>query len=235
MNSKYKSDLKAWLRKYPKPKEQQKHLFQTFEREKSTFEIVKDEVKKLLTEYNIKMHILLQKLTSIVSYELMKICFNLPPDYDFVLDPSHKKKTNAQKEYKAYLIQDVGNEQTQVTIYLNENSYHLANKDILDIFTYINAVAGENVITAVDANAEGIPHPVFNITYINLQKQERIKAIRAANKRTELSKNRLLVKFGNIDIPPALESEHFERNTGDNKESTKIKQLVPTDPFKRNE
>jgi hypothetical protein len=33
MNSKYRSDLKAWLRKYPTPKEQQKHPFQTFERE----------------------------------------------------------------------------------------------------------------------------------------------------------------------------------------------------------
>jgi hypothetical protein len=38
----------------------------------------------------------LQKLTSIVNYYLMKMHFNLPAGYDFVLDPSHKKKGNAQ-------------------------------------------------------------------------------------------------------------------------------------------
>jgi hypothetical protein len=32
-----------------------------------------------------------------------------------------------------------------------------------------------------------------------------------------------------------FESEYFERNVGDNKELTKIKQLIPTAPFKRNE
>jgi hypothetical protein len=36
-------------------------------------------------------------------------------------------------------------------------------------------------------------------------------------------------------LPPALESSYFERNVGDNKNLTKIRQLVPTDPFKRNE
>jgi hypothetical protein len=35
LNSQYRSDLKAWLRKYPTPKEQQKHPFQTFEGERS--------------------------------------------------------------------------------------------------------------------------------------------------------------------------------------------------------
>jgi hypothetical protein len=29
MNSKFKTDLKAWLRKYPTPKEQQKHVKNT--------------------------------------------------------------------------------------------------------------------------------------------------------------------------------------------------------------
>jgi hypothetical protein len=37
MNSKFKTDLKAWLKKYPTPKEQQKHPFEEFTREKGAF------------------------------------------------------------------------------------------------------------------------------------------------------------------------------------------------------
>jgi hypothetical protein len=76
---------------------------------KNTFEIVKDEVKKFLSEYNIKMKTntqaenltvshymtLLQKLTSIINQDLMRIHFNLPQGYDSVLDPNHKKKPTA--------------------------------------------------------------------------------------------------------------------------------------------
>jgi hypothetical protein len=47
MNSKYKSDLKAWLRKYPLPAQQRKNPFENFEREQSAFEILKDEIKQL--------------------------------------------------------------------------------------------------------------------------------------------------------------------------------------------
>jgi hypothetical protein len=36
------------LRKYPTLKQQQKHPFQTFEREKSAFETVKDGIKNFL-------------------------------------------------------------------------------------------------------------------------------------------------------------------------------------------
>jgi hypothetical protein len=56
MNSKYKTDLKAWLRKYPTPKEQQKHLFEAFVREKSAFEEIKKLVKDFITTYGLTMH-----------------------------------------------------------------------------------------------------------------------------------------------------------------------------------
>jgi hypothetical protein len=60
----------------------------------------------------------------------------------------------------------MGNEQTPVTIYLNDNAYRLANKDIPDIFDYINDVAGEKIITATAATLEGGRHPVFNIVVL---------------------------------------------------------------------
>jgi hypothetical protein len=55
MNSVYKTDLKAWLRKYPTPQQQRNHPFETFVREKSAFEILKEEVKAFLLEYGISM------------------------------------------------------------------------------------------------------------------------------------------------------------------------------------
>jgi hypothetical protein len=228
LNSQYKTDLKAWLRKYPTPKQQQKYPFQTFEREKSAFEIVKDEVKKFLTEYAVSHYIiLLQKLTSIVNYDLMKIHFNLPEGYDFVLDPSHKKKGN---------VQDMGKGQTLVTIYLNGNAYHLAKKDIIDIFQYINTVAGYDVITTELKAGTGDPHAKFNILDTDLQKQQKIKQIRATNKAKDSTKADITNRVSKYRyIPPALESNYFERNVGDNSELTKIKQLVPTARFKRNE
>jgi hypothetical protein len=57
MNSKFKTDLKAWLRKYPTPKEQQKHPFDEFTREVGVFENVKEVVKRLLTTYGLVIHI----------------------------------------------------------------------------------------------------------------------------------------------------------------------------------
>jgi hypothetical protein len=98
---------------------------------------------------------LLQKLTSIINYELMKICFKLAPNYNFVLDPQHKKKTNVQKEYKEYLTRDMGSNQTQATRYLILNAYRIVNKDIIDIFAHINAVAGDKVITSKYVNVMG--------------------------------------------------------------------------------
>jgi hypothetical protein len=35
---------------------------------------------------------LLQKLMSIINYDLMRICFKLAADYDFVLDPDIRKR-----------------------------------------------------------------------------------------------------------------------------------------------
>jgi acyl-CoA synthetase (NDP forming) len=56
VNSAHKTDLKAWLRKYPTPQRQRNHPFETFVREKSAFEILKNEIKDFLVEYGISMH-----------------------------------------------------------------------------------------------------------------------------------------------------------------------------------
>jgi hypothetical protein len=119
----------------------------------------------------------------------MKIHFSLPPGYDFVLDPSHKKKPAAQKEFKEFVMQDMGNDQTPVTAYLNNNAYRITKKDILDIFIYINTVAGVNVITAELKADSGDPHAKFRILDTDLQKQERIKQIHAQNKAINVSKD----------------------------------------------
>jgi hypothetical protein len=58
-------------------------------------------------------------------------------------------------------MQDMGNDQNPVTIYLNDNSLNLTQKDIIDIFTYINTVAGENVIAAKLQVTTGDPHANF--------------------------------------------------------------------------
>jgi flagellin-specific chaperone FliS len=108
--------------KISNPKTTKKNPFETFVRENSAFEILKEEVKKFLGEYNISMYTkdnpqgnltvshymtLLQKLTSVINLELMRVYFKLSENYDFILDPLSKKKTNAQKEYKEYISQDM--------------------------------------------------------------------------------------------------------------------------------
>jgi hypothetical protein len=86
MNSALKTDLKAWLRKYPTPQQQRKYPFTEFERQKPLFEILKNEMKDFLEEYGISMRtkanpqgnlsvshymILLQKLTSTLNRDIM--------------------------------------------------------------------------------------------------------------------------------------------------------------------
>jgi ribosomal protein L13 len=56
MNSAHKTDLKAWLRKYPTPQQQKNHPFQNFIKKKSTFKILKEEIKAMLEEYGISMY-----------------------------------------------------------------------------------------------------------------------------------------------------------------------------------
>jgi hypothetical protein len=109
MNSKLKTDLKAWLRKYPTLREQQKHPFEEFTREKGTFENVKTIVKRLLMNYGLTMYTqaqktgnltvshymtLLQKLTSIINKDLMITNFNLPPNYNFKVDVKNTRLRN---------------------------------------------------------------------------------------------------------------------------------------------
>jgi hypothetical protein len=112
MNSKLKTDLKAWLRKYPTPKEQQKHQFEEYVREVNAFENVKNSVKRFLTEKGLTMYTqaqktenltvshymtLLQKLTSIINKDLMISYFNLDPTYNFKVDVKNTRLKNNQK------------------------------------------------------------------------------------------------------------------------------------------
>jgi hypothetical protein len=81
MNSSLRSDLKAWLRKYPTPKEQQTHPFEEFERDVSPFEIIKNAMKQTLNTYeytnysrkshSITLHDNSLKLISFINKELV--------------------------------------------------------------------------------------------------------------------------------------------------------------------
>jgi hypothetical protein len=74
----------------------------------------------------------------------------------------------------------VSGDRIQATQYLINNAFRIVNRDIPDI-SYINTVAGEEVITAKSASVTRKTHPVFQITDKDLQKQEKIKAIRMVN------------------------------------------------------
>jgi hypothetical protein len=251
MNSKYKSDLKAWLRKYPLPAQQRKNPFEKFVRDQSAFEVLKDEVKTLLTEYNVSMYTkdnqqgnltvshymtLLQKLTVVLNLDLMRECFNLRENYDFILDPQSKKKKTAQKEYKQFLTREVGNGRIQATQYLINNAFRIVNKDIPDIFDHINKVAGYNPIAYEAITVSGKSHQEFKITDKDLLKQQQIKQIRATNKAASsgYSKKDVASKVWRYSyLHPALESEYFERNTGENKDLTKNRQVEIIAPYAR--
>jgi hypothetical protein len=94
-----------------------KNPFENFVRDQSAFEILKDEVKAFLTDYNVSMHTtddqrgnltvshymtLLQKLTAVLNQDLMRACFNLKENYDFVLDLQSRKKKAAQKNTSSF-------------------------------------------------------------------------------------------------------------------------------------
>jgi hypothetical protein len=107
MNSVLKTDLKAWLRKYPTPQQQRNHPFETFERPVPPFEILKNEMKNFLTEFGISMHTktflimtLLQKLTATLNRDTMISYFRLPDDYDFNLDDQHTKGLVVKKDIR---------------------------------------------------------------------------------------------------------------------------------------
>jgi hypothetical protein len=158
LNSKYKTDLKAWLRKYPTPEQQRKHPFLEFKREVNVFEILKYEIKEFLKECNIQMHTktnpdgnlsvshymtLLQKLTSVINKQPMINYFPLSIDYDFNIDYQHIKKAHKQKEYKAYLTQISTENSIRSTNLIVGLSHHTINRDILNIFKYINDLTGD--------------------------------------------------------------------------------------------
>jgi hypothetical protein len=112
MNSKFKTDLKGLLRKYPTPKEQQKHPFEEFTREVGVFENVRTVVKRFLDMYGLVMHTqtqeegnitvshnmtILQKLTSIINKDLIIAYFGLSANYNFKVDVKNTRLRNNQK------------------------------------------------------------------------------------------------------------------------------------------
>jgi hypothetical protein len=179
---------------------------------------------------------LLKKLTAVLNQDLMRECFNLRENYDFVLDPQSKKKKTAQKEYKQFLTREVRNNRIYATQYLINNAYRIINKDIPDIFDHINKTAGYSHISYKAANMTGKSHPVFDIVDGDFLKQQQIKELRATNKAASsgYSKKDITNKVWKYRyLPPALESEYFERNTGGNKELTKIRQVEIIPPYTR--
>jgi hypothetical protein len=112
MNSGLKTDLKAWMRKYPTPKEQQKHPFEEFTLEKGAFEHVKNTIKLLLEEMGLTMYTQTEPtgtlkchITWTVNKDLMTIYFNLSPTHNFKIDIKNTRLRNNQKEYNRYLLQ----------------------------------------------------------------------------------------------------------------------------------
>jgi hypothetical protein len=107
MNSKFKTDLKAWLRKYSTPKEQQKHLFETFVREESAFEVIKKLVKDFLAIYGLTMHskivhkgiyvTVLQKLTFFINHDLMINFFKLRGNYNSQINFKNTRLKNTSE------------------------------------------------------------------------------------------------------------------------------------------
>jgi hypothetical protein len=197
MNSALKTDLKAWLRKYPTPQQQRKHPFTEFERQKSAFEILKNEIKDFLAEYNISMHTktnqqgnlsvshymtFFQKLTSALNRDIMISYFRLPENYDFNIDEQSVKKASSQKQYKAWLTQETGEAGRVRQLVLND-TYRLVNQDIPDIFEYVNSTTGTYKPIAYElTNGLQKDHKVFNIVDKDVEKQQRLKQIRDANK-----------------------------------------------------
>jgi hypothetical protein len=197
MNFALKTDLKAWLRKYPTPQQQRKHPFTEFERQKSAFQILKEEMKAFLAEYNISIHTktnlqrnlsvshymtLLQKLTSTLNRDIMISYFRLPQNYDFNIDEQSVKKASSQKAYKAWLIQESGDAGRVHQLVLSD-TYRLINRDIPDIFNCINSTTGSyKPITYELVLAQNKGHKIFNILDKDVLKQEKLKAIRDENK-----------------------------------------------------
>jgi hypothetical protein len=106
----------------------------------------------------------------------------------------------------------------------------------MDIFKHINFVFGYNPIAYEVQTVSWKTHPVFKITDQDLLKQEQIKQIRAVNKAASstYSKKDIAGKVWKYHyLPPAFESEYFERNTGGDKELTKFRQVEPVAPYTR--
>jgi hypothetical protein len=81
-------------------------------------------------------------------------------------------------------------------------------------------------------------HLAFEITDAEVLKQEKIKAIHAVNKGKVGGFTKKVVTdriWKYRYLPASLESGYFERNVGDDKELTEIRQIEPVPPYKRSE
>jgi hypothetical protein len=205
MNSKFKTDLKAWLRKYPTPKEQQKHPFEEFTREKGVFENVKEAVKLFLTNYGLTMYTqtqttgnltvshymtLLQKLTSLINKDLMIAYFNLPKNYNFKVDVKNIRLRNNQKDYNRYVLQTNPQELNRIIQYINSNMDQISRSDVPSIFKYINDISG---YTAIQFDPK-------NLLVNTLSSSSSGSVHKYAIVDNDLQKKMLLRKYGSIDI-----------------------------------
>jgi hypothetical protein len=133
------------------PREQQKHPFEEFKREKSAFEEIKDLVKEFLTTYGLKMHsktspqgnlnvshymTIVQKLSSFINHDLMTTFFKLDETYDFRADPKNTRLKNNQKDYKNYILRKNAQEVYLLRSFMINNSDDLYNL-IFQVFLII--------------------------------------------------------------------------------------------------
>jgi hypothetical protein len=143
-------------------------------------------MKDFIAEYNISMDTktnqqgnlsvshymtLLQKLTSTLNRDIMISYFRLPPNYDFNIDELSVKKASSQRGYKEWLIQESGGAGRVHQLVLGE-TYRLINRDIPDIFDYINSTTGTYKPIAYElVNGQQKGHNVFSIVDQDVQKQ----------------------------------------------------------------
>jgi hypothetical protein len=250
MNSAFRTDLKIWLRKYPTPKEQQKHPFEDFEGDVSAFEIIKIVMKNILNTYGLVMNTqsnpgnltvshymtILQKLTSFINKDLMLEYFSLDANYDFRLDLKSTRTANNKKQFKVF-ISKTNKNQTYAQTFVNNNIEQIVRVNISSVFNYINKISSYITIT-YDKNNYFVKNTTthllnFHIQDNDLQKQQQIKELRNAAKtgRTTMTKEGVASKVWKYKyIPPDPKSTFFERNT---KEGTKFREFEPVPRFEK--
>jgi hypothetical protein len=114
----------------------------------------------------------------------------------------------------------------------------LINRDIPDIFDYINSTTGTYKPIAYElVNGQQKYHKVFNTIDQDVEKQQRLKQIRDAGKarRPNLTKQQVADTVWKYRyVPPALETKFFERNVTDD-DVIKFRPVTKVKPYARKE